>query len=65
MAGIVAKKVRKQKTSAVLKHYDEVPEVLPDGDLKFQKYYQRDYLTLLARCLLQRDVGSLIKDLNS
>ena len=34
MAGIVAKKVKKQKTPAVLKHYDEVPEVLPDGNFK-------------------------------
>ena len=34
MAGIVAKKVKKQKTPAVLKHYGEVPEVLPDGDFK-------------------------------
>ena len=33
MAGIVAKKVKKQKTPAVLKHY-EVPELLPDGDFK-------------------------------
>ena len=34
MAGIAAKKVKKWKTPAVLQHYDEVPEVLPDGDFK-------------------------------
>ena len=34
MVGIVAKKVRKHNTPAVLKHYDKVPEVLPDGDFK-------------------------------
>ena len=34
MAGIVAKKVKKQKTPAVLKYYDEVPEVLTDGNFK-------------------------------
>ena len=34
MAEIVAKKVKKQNTPAILKHFDEVPEVLPDGDFK-------------------------------
>ena len=34
MAGIVAKKVKEQNTPAVLKHYDEVPEVLPDAKMQ-------------------------------
>jgi len=34
MAEIVARRVKKQKTPAVLKHCDEVPEVLPDGYFK-------------------------------
>jgi len=35
MAGIVTKKIKTDITPAVLiKHYDEVPEVLPDGNFK-------------------------------
>ena len=34
MAGIVAKKVKKQKTPGVLKHYDEIPEALSDGNFE-------------------------------
>ena len=57
MAGVVAKKLKKQNTPAVLKHYNEVPKILPDGDFKPKcKYYGKE----ITRSLRSQQIGRRI-----